>query len=74
MNTDKFPRGWRKDQVRGVLAHHEKQSQGTSGPVTHARMTWEKLSPAERLRRSWQLRHRLPSPKRIHDAKLLPSP
>jgi hypothetical protein len=35
---------------------------------------WRKLSPAERLRRSWRLRHRLIDPQATHDRKLFPAP
>jgi hypothetical protein len=43
-------------------------------PDGHTQLTWLKLSPAERLRRSWRLRRRLPHPKRVHDEKLFPRP
>ncbi len=33
---------------------------------------WTKLSPAERLRRSWALRKRLPDLRAVHDRKLFP--
>ena len=35
---------------------------------------WRKLSPAERLRRSWQMRTRLVNPRAVHDRKLFPNP
>jgi hypothetical protein len=35
---------------------------------------WRKLSPAERLRRSWLLRSRLIDPQAAHDLKLFPAP
>jgi hypothetical protein len=35
---------------------------------------WLKLSPAERLRRSWLLRSRLIDPQAAHDRKLFPAP
>ena len=35
---------------------------------------WAGLEPAERLRRSWALRLRLPDRKAVHDAKLFPQP
>ncbi len=43
-------------------------------PEGHAVLTWLRLSPAERLRRSWRLRRRLPHPERVHDEKLFPRP
>lgn len=33
---------------------------------------WLELTPAERLRRSWRMRRRLPDPAAAHDAKYLP--
>jgi hypothetical protein len=60
MKTVKFPKNL------------DEQTTMASAPATYARLTWERLSPAERLRRSWQLRRRLPSLQRVHDAKLLP--
>ena len=35
---------------------------------------WRHLTPRERLRRSWQMRSRLPDLKAVHDRKLLPKP
>jgi hypothetical protein len=35
---------------------------------------WRHLTPRERLRRSWQMRSRLPDPKAVHDRKLFPKP
>ncbi len=35
---------------------------------------WRALTPAERLRRSWRMRSRLPDPEAVHDAKLFPRP
>jgi hypothetical protein len=35
---------------------------------------WMKLTPAERLRRSWALRKRLPDLRAVHDRKLFPKP
>ena len=35
---------------------------------------WRRLSPAERLRRSWQMRTRLVNPRAVHDRKLFPNP
>jgi hypothetical protein len=35
---------------------------------------WLRLTPAERLERSWRLRSRLPDPQAIHDRKLFPKP
>jgi hypothetical protein len=35
---------------------------------------WRRLTPRERLRRSWQMRARLPDPKAVHDRKLFPKP
>jgi hypothetical protein len=33
---------------------------------------WLKLTPAERLRRSWQMRSRIPNLRELHDRKLFP--
>jgi hypothetical protein len=35
---------------------------------------WRRLTPRERLRRSWQMRSRLPNLKAVHDRKLFPKP
>jgi hypothetical protein len=35
---------------------------------------WRKLSPRERLRRSWDLRRRLTDAQAVHDRKLFPKP
>jgi hypothetical protein len=35
---------------------------------------WRRLTPRERLRRSWQMRSRLPDLKAVHDRKLFPKP
>ena len=35
---------------------------------------WRRLSPRERLRRSWQMRSRLPDLQAVHDRKLFPKP
>jgi hypothetical protein len=35
---------------------------------------WRRLTPRERLRRSWQMRSRLPDPQAVHDRKLFPRP
>ena len=35
---------------------------------------WRHLTPRERLRRSWQMRSRLPDLKAVHDRKLFPKP
>jgi len=35
---------------------------------------WRQLTPRERLRRSWQLRSRIPNLKAVHDKKLFPKP
>jgi hypothetical protein len=47
---------------------------GAPAPATHRTLTWQALTPAERLRRSWRLRRRLRDPQRVHDAKLFPRP
>ena len=33
---------------------------------------WLRLTPAQRLRRSWRLRRRIPDLQAVHDAKLWP--
>lgn len=38
------------------------------------RDAWRRLSPAERLDRSWNLRKRIPNPAAVHDRKLFPKP
>jgi hypothetical protein len=35
---------------------------------------WRRLTPGERLRRSWQMCSRLPDLKAVHDRKLFPKP
>jgi hypothetical protein len=35
---------------------------------------WRRLTPSERLRRSWQMRSRIPDLKAVHDRKLFPKP
>jgi hypothetical protein len=35
---------------------------------------WRRLTPRERLRRSWQMRSRLPDLQAVHDRKLFPIP
>lgn len=35
---------------------------------------WRELTPRERLRRSWEIRSRLPDPRAVHDRKLFPQP
>jgi len=35
---------------------------------------WRRLSPRERLRRSWQMRSRIRDLKAVHDRKLFPKP
>jgi hypothetical protein len=35
---------------------------------------WRRLTPRERLRRSWEMRSRLPDLKAVHDRKLFPKP
>jgi hypothetical protein len=35
---------------------------------------WRKLTPRERLRRSWELRSRIPDLRAVHDRKLFPKP
>lgn len=35
---------------------------------------WLALTPAERLLRSWEMRHRLVNPRAVHDEKLFPRP
>lgn len=35
---------------------------------------WRRLTPRERLRRSWEMRSRLPDPRAAHDRKLFPKP
>jgi hypothetical protein len=35
---------------------------------------WRRLTPGERLRRSWKLRSRIPDLKAVHDRKLFPKP
>ncbi len=56
--------------------HQQKRafSKDESCLPTHITLVWENLSPRERLRRSWRLRYRLPSPQEVHDEKLFPRP
>jgi len=57
----------------------EHESETTAGleldalaPFKHSE--WKRLSPGERLVRSWRLRKRLPDPIAVHDRKLFPKP
>jgi hypothetical protein len=43
-----------------------------SVPPDPYREMWMSLTPAERLRRSWRLRARIPDLQAVHDAKSLP--
>jgi hypothetical protein len=43
-------------------------------PLPYKAVVWRKLTPAERLRRSWEMRSRLPNPRAVHDRKLFPKP
>ena len=38
------------------------------------REAWQRLTPAERLDRSWRLRKLIPDRKAVHDRKLFPKP
>ena len=38
------------------------------------RDAWKRLTPAERLDRSWKLRARIPNLAAVHDRKLFPKP
>ena len=49
------------------LALNEAQSPYKAG-------VWRRLTPRERLRRSWQMRSRVPDLKAVHDRKLFPKP
>jgi hypothetical protein len=40
----------------------------------YAAEVWRQLTPRERLRRSWNLRSRLPDLQAVHDRKLFPKP
>jgi hypothetical protein len=51
----------------GALTLREAQSPYKAGE-------WLRLTPAERLRRSWALRSRLPDLRAVHDRKLFPKP
>jgi hypothetical protein len=35
---------------------------------------WRRLTPGERLRRSWAMRSRIPDLRALHDSKLFPKP
>jgi len=41
---------------------------------TYQREIWVKFTPAQRLKRSWELRKRIKNLKEIHDKKIFPSP
>jgi hypothetical protein len=43
-------------------------------PSPYKTDVWRHLAPGERLRRSWQMRSRLPDLKAAHDRKLFPKP
>lgn len=43
-------------------------------PQTYQREIWVRFTPAQRLRRSWDLRRRIKNLKEVHDKKIFPSP
>ena len=55
------------NEAGSSLALNESQSPYKAG-------VWGRLTPGERLRRSWQMRSRLPDLKAVHDRKLFPKP
>lgn len=42
--------------------------------LSFQRTAWQEMTPAERLRRSWQLLYQLKDLKKIHDKKIFPRP
>ncbi|MBN1672659.1 MAG: hypothetical protein JXR37_16575 [Kiritimatiellae bacterium] len=54
------------------IASETEIGQDALAPFKHAE--WRRLTPGERLLRSWRLRARLPDPIAVHDRKLFPKP
>lgn len=50
----------------------ESESRVSEAPVSYRADVWRRLTPGERLRRSWQMRSRLPELKGVHGRKLFP--
>jgi hypothetical protein len=65
-----------------IMSNASRQPDETSQPVLklaeasspYKADVWLRLTPRERLRRSWQMRSRLPDLKAVHDRKLFPKP
>ncbi len=62
-------------------AIHRARFSGRDGPMLleeaqspYKADVWRKLTPRERLRRSWELRCRLLDARAVHDRKLFPKP
>jgi hypothetical protein len=63
-----------------VKGSHQKNDEATA-PMTleeavspYKAEVWRRLTPGERLRRSWAMRSRIPDLKALHDSKLFPKP
>lgn len=73
--------GWAVCYLSGVSSKHDYEARETRDVYfaeevlsPFKRDAWLRLTPAERLARSWRLRSRLPDPQAVHDRKLLPKP
>ena len=63
------------DRRRHNESEHRAQQAALREPQTpYKASVWRSLTPAERLRRSWELRSRLPNLRAVHDRKLFPKP
>jgi hypothetical protein len=60
------------DQGKDSVAHDDFSSVEALSPFKAD--AWRKLTPKERLARSWAMRARLRDPQAVHDAKLFPKP
>ena len=70
--------------IVAAMGHVEASQQHVDGTATTTRLgeavspykaeVWRHLTPRERLRRSWQMRSRIPDLKAVHDRKLFPKP
>jgi hypothetical protein len=60
---------------RDIAADHKVQPLELNEAQSPYKATvWRQLTPGERLRRSWEMRSRLPDPRAVHDRKLFPKP
>jgi len=68
-----------RELLERALNHRERPEDASPLSLSEAQSpykadVWRQLTPGERLRRSWQMRSRIPDLKRVHDRKLFPKP